>query len=609
MITGLSKVMKINAFRFRLFLYIALAILVPVLFFGILLFSSTQNTLKENTSGNIQDTLVANFENIESKFGVMDNASNELRVALAKIPNIIDPAHDLTKSDLFEAAQYPMTVYSSLIVDTYSIAGFNHFYLYFPYRSLLLVSRMSTFDGVNPNVLDCHYLPEDKWGVSTPYENVISNPAMGQTMNQKNISKNLIIQDTEGNELILTTNVKERYINELLISGLHIKPSYAVIMDNHGGLISSMSDEEIGQSLPQYRDILSAIGNQQGAGQIEILINGKPHLLNWVYSQSNEWYYVIATGTESVTEDMNKILGTLLIIVLGLVVLSYVITVVLANSMAKPLKQLSTAMTEIKNRNFNVKLPIKPNAEFGAIYAGFNEMASEICSLVNDVSKEQSRKTVATIQMLQTEINPHMLYNSLESLYSIAKLNKQDEIASLVMALSRFFRIALSGGKHTVPFREAFELANQYITVQNIRLNYKISFTYDIPQQIYGLFVPKFLLQPVIENSILHGFQNKRDEWRINITAKEEGDLITIIVRDNGIGIHETALEKLNRRMNDFDFEDNTVSKGYALRNLNYQIKLKYGESSGIRLNSLYGEYTEAVIRLHTTDKTPKHRN
>lgn len=601
--------MKINAFRLRLFISIMVTILVPVLIFGVLLFSSTQNTLKENTSGNIQDTLVANFKNIESKLNVIDDASNELRAALAAIPKITDPKLEATESELFEVVQYPATVHSSLIVDTYSIAGFNHFYLYFPTRSLLLISRMSTFEGVNPNVLDCHFLPENKWGVSTPYENVISNPAIGKTMKQRNISKNIILPDVEGNNIILTTNVKEHYINELLISGLHIKPSYGVIMDIHGNLISSMSDSEIGQSLPQYRDILSAIGEQQESGQTEVSIDGKSHLLNWVYSQSNEWYYVVATAAGSVTQGIYSVFNTLPIIILCLVALSFAITIVLANSMTQPLKQLSSAMTEIKNRNFNVKLPIKPNAEFGGIYSGFNEMAREISSLMNDVSKEQSRKTVATIQMLQTEINPHMLYNSLESLYSIAKINKQDEIASLVMALSRFFRIALSGGKHTVPFREAFELANQYITVQNIRLNYMIAFTYDIPQQIYSLSVPKFLLQPVIENSILHGFKNKRDQWRINITAKEEDNLLTVIVRDNGIGIHETALETLNRRMNDFNFEDNTVGKGYALRNLNYQIKLKYGESSGIQLNSVYGEYTEVVIRLRMSDITPKHRH
>ena len=595
--------MKINAFRLRLFILITIAILVPVLIFGILLFSSTQRTLKENTSGNIQETLVANFKNIEAKLDVMDNASNELRVALAKIPEITEPTLELTGPELFEAAQYPITVHSSLIVDTYSIAGFNYFYLYFPKRATLLVSKMSTFNGVNPNVLDCHFIPDDQWGVSTPYENVISNPTVGESMSAKNISKNHVIQDTEGNELILTTNVEEHYINKLLVSGLQIKPAYAVIMDPYGNLISSMSDNEIGQSLPQYRNILSVIGDQQESGHLEISIDGKAYLLNWVYSQSNDWYYVVATDAGSVTEGSYTVLNLLPLIILCLIVLSFIITAVLANSMTQPLKQLSSAMSEIKNRNFNVMLAIKPNAEFDSIYSGFNEMASEISSLMKDISQEQSRKTVATIRMLQTEINPHMLYNSLESLYSIAKINKQDEIASLVMALSRFFRIALSGGKHTVPFREAFELANQYITVQNIRLNYKISFVYDISQQIYGLYVPKFLLQPVIENSILHGFQNKRDQWRISITAREEDELIKVIVRDNGIGIHETALETLNCRINDFNFED-TVSKGYALRNLNYQIKLKYGEASGIELNSVYGEYTEVVIRLYIPKST-----
>lgn len=590
---------KINAFRLRLFSIITLSILIPVIISGILLFSSTQNTLKENTSGNIQETLVANFKNIEAKLNVMDNASNELRVALAKIPEITDPTFELEEWELFDVAQYPATVHSSLIVDTYSIAGFNHFYLYFPTRSLLLVSRMSIFDGVNPNVLDCHFLPENKWGISTPYENILSNPTIGKTMTQRNISKNHIIEDIKGNELILTTNVDEQYINELLISNFQIKPSYAVILDTHGNLISSMSDREIGQSHSQYTKILSVIDGEQDSGQVEISLNGIPHLLNWVYSQSNEWYYVIATNAGSVTEGIYPIFNTLTIIVLCLVALSLIITVILANSTNQPLKQLSFAMTEIKNKNFSVQLPLKPNSEFSAIYSDFNEMAQEICALMNDVSREQSKKAVTTIQMLQTEINPHMLYNSLESLYSIAKINKQDEIASLVMALSRFFRIALSGGKHSVPFREAFELANQYITVQNIRLNYKIAFSHDIPQKIYGMSVPKFLLQPVVENSILHGFQNKRDQWRIGISAKKEGDVVTVIVIDNGIGIHETALDTLNRQMNDFDFEDNTVRKGYALRNLNYQIKLKYGDSSGIRLNSVYGEYTEVVIRLH----------
>lgn len=590
--------MRINAFRVRLFVLTSILILVPVLVFSIVLFTSTQNTLKENASSNIQNTLESNFKNIESKLAVMEGASTSLLIALAKQPKIVDPTRDVTGAQLFEVAQYPMTVHSSLIVDTYSIGGFNHFYLYIPSRSMLLVSRMTFFKGINPNVLDCHFLPRDKWGVSTPYEHVICNPTVGATIKEKNISRNFYMVDDEDNEIILTTNVKEQYINQLLVSGLQISPTYAVIMDRHGNLISSMDDEEIGKSLPQYRDILAALDGHD-SGNIELPINGKTYLLNWTYSQGNEWYYIIATDAASVVQGIIPIFNMLPIISLCLLVLSFGITLLLTYSTVHPLRELSQAMTEIKNGNYNVKLTEKPNAEFQSIYAGFNEMASEISTLMRNVSEEHNRKIIATIQMLQTEINPHMLYNSLESIYSIAKINHQEEIANLVMALSRFFRIALSGGKHLVPFREAFELAKQYVTVQNIRLNYKILFTYDIPENICDLNVPKFLLQPVIENCIMHGFQNKRGEWRISITVKEEEDWVTLIVRDNGIGIHDGTLERLNRRVENFNFEDSTLGKGYALRNLNYQIKLKFGEESGIRLNSVYGEYTEVVIRLH----------
>jgi len=234
----------------------------------------------------------------------------------------------VTGAQLFEVAQYPVTVHSSLIVDTYSIGGFNHFYLYLPSRSMLLVSKMTFFEGINPNVLDCHFIPRDKWGVSTPYENVICNPTVGATIKEKNISKNFYMLDNEDNEIILTTNVKEQYISQLLISGLQIKPTYAVIMDRHGNLISSINEEEIGKSLPQYRNILAALDGQE-SGNTELAINGKTYLLNWTYSQGNEWYYIIATDAALVVEGITPIFNMLPIISLCLLVLSFGITLLL----------------------------------------------------------------------------------------------------------------------------------------------------------------------------------------------------------------------------------------------------------------------------------------
>ena len=155
-------------------------------------------------------------------------------------------------------------------------------------------------------------------------------------------------------------------------------------------------------------------------------------------------------------------------------------------------------------------------------------------------------------------------------------------------------------------FREAFELSKQYIIVQNVRVNNKITFVYDIDPEVEELAVPKFLLQPLVENAVIHGFRNKSDKWKIEITALKEKDCVQITVKDDGIGMSEMELEKLNEKICDNTFENSMGNKGYALRNLNYQIQLQYGERSGLTIRSTYGEGTTAVIRLENISEVEK---
>lgn len=244
--------------------------------------------------------------------------------------------------------------------------------------------------------------------------------------------------------------------------------------------------------------------------------------------------------------------------------------------------------------------------EYMEVSDEFYRMTERVCNVARAALKQKDKVTMTTIQMLQTELDPHMLYNSLESAYSIAKINKQEEIAQLVMALSKFFRIAVSGGKRIVTFREAFELSKQYIIVQNVRVNNKITFVYDIDPEVEELAVPKFLLQPLVENAVIHGFRNKSDKWKIEITALKEKDCVQITVKDDGIGMSEMELEKLNEKICDNTFENSMGNKGYALRNLNYQIQLQYGERSGLTIRSTYGEGTTAVIRLENISEVEK---
>ena len=120
--------------------------------------------------------------------------------------------------------------------------------------------------------------------------------------------------------------------------------------------------------------------------------------------------------------------------------------------------------------------------------------------------------------------------------------------------------------------------------------------------------VPKFLLQPLVENAVVHGFKNKSDEWKIHIEAVRKEDVVQITVTDNGIGMSEMELVKLNEKIKEPIFENSVGNKGYALRNLNYQLQLKYGEHSGVTIWSTYGEGTKAVIQLYGIDEEIKER-
>lgn len=592
--------MKINRFRINLFLLTSAFLVIPVISCCVILFTITENTLKTYTSNSMDATLKENVQNIESKLDILDKASRSLLLNLATIREVTDSELHTKSVDIFCATKYDFTVSSSLIVDTYTINGFSNFYLYFPKRSLLIVSKITFFENVPYNTMDCITIPQGTWGVSNSYDNLICNPILGKFMTSRNISQNYNVTNelNPKEDIILTANIKEDYISDQLSRGFQFKPNRAIVIDSHGNVISSLENAEIGSSVPAYHQMLAEISQSDPADYHEITIDGVKYMFNWEYSPEKDWYYITTLDVNVVTNSISSIVDFFFVMVICLLAVSLVITLVLVQSITNPLNNLTSAMKEMKNKNFKIQLAVQHGDEFEVIYNGFNEMAQEIGTLVHTITEKNNLNTETNIRLLQSEINPHMLYNSLESLYSMAKINEQEEISDLVMAMSKFFRISLSGGKRLVPLREAFELANQYIIVQNIRLNYKIRFEYNIPESLMNLLTPKFLLQPVVENTFQHGFKNRRENCSMTIEAHEEEDCIIIVVWDNGIGIHESDLELLNRNISNFDFEGKMTRKGYALRNVNYQLKLEFGDAYGLWLESVYGEYTRVIIKI-----------
>ncbi|MDR0452092.1 MAG: sensor histidine kinase, partial [Treponema sp.] len=261
----------------------------------------------------------------------------------------------------------------------------------------------------------------------------------------------------------------------------------------------------------------------------------------------------------------------------------------------RPLEKLVRAMQEIENGNINVRINDQRKDEYQKVYTGFNSMAEKLANLINDLSNEKSLKKEAEINLLQAQINPHFLYNTLDSIYSIAMVYKVKEISQMVAALSRFFKVSLSGGKSEVPLREALEIAKSYLIIQNIRFDNKIDYEISVPEEFLKITVPKLLLQPIVENSVYHGMERKKGRGRLSISCRASENVLHIDIRDDGIGISEEKLAVLKKSIYSGSAGD---SKGFALKNLNDQIVLKYGQGYGLNIESSQGTGTVVTVSI-----------
>lgn len=607
----IKKINSRNIFRFKLFLGYLILLTIPCIFMAYYLFHDSQEELKRYTTEEIQHNLLENVDTVEAKLDAVSDAGMSLKFALEQNNAVMIPNMENREVDIYSRVQNTFSTYTSLLDETYNVSGFSYFYLYFPYRTLLLVSDATFFPDVLSNTLDCFQIGLERWGLSESYDNIICNPVLGKYFNDYNFARNYQFQDSEGNEIFLTACIDERYINRLLSANFQIQPTWVGILDSYGKLISTEEQKDLKQIKTSYTDIINTISNMDTQENIEITLNQKKYILNWTYSAEHDWYYVCVTDIEAILNGSAFWESIHVAVWIFLFAIAMLLAYLTHKYMSRQVENLILVLQDIEQQMLSDTARdtsdlLKPQSRYKIgmyeeVSQKFYEMTERVCKIAQEALQQKNMLTMTTIQMLQTELDPHMLYNSLESAYSIAKINKQEEIAALIMALSKFFRIALSGGKSFVEFREAFELSKQYIIVQNIRVNNKITFKYDIEEEIYKWMVPKFLLQPLVENAVIHGFKNKNDKWQINITAKWVDSVAEISVSDNGIGMSEPELQKLNMEINSPIFEESVKkrNKGYALRNLNCQIRLRYGEQSGVTIYSTYGEGTKVTVRLH----------
>ncbi|MDD6193441.1 MAG: sensor histidine kinase [Lachnospiraceae bacterium] len=436
------------------------------------------------------------------------------------------------------------------------------------------------------------------WSSNRQYENMINSTVVASEFSL-DFKKDF---DYEVYLLIVgNKSVQESDTKEMLDKAYNIAEGLENITDS---LENRQRIKNIKKYLKNLEVYTKRIENNLAQGNkyqenMEIWENDVQIVTTLVRDEFSQYTYYEVQGVQKSQEAYRRFFTQMLrfclmamVIILGLTIfLSYYVP----RSITKPFQELSHVTDQIAKGDLTVRANINTGVEATMLSDSMNTMIDKINELLEQVKTEQVRLRKAEFELLQAQINPHFLYNTLDAIIWLAEAGEQKKVVSMVKNLSDFFRTSLNRGKEVNSIREEILHVKSYLEIQQVRYQDILSYDIDVPEELEKYSIPKITVQPLVENALYHGIKNKRGMGHIRVWGVPEEDCFELRVKDDGIGISPERLLQVQ------DGIRNKVLTGkdfYGLYNVNERIRLSFGEEYGINISSEMGEGTLVCIRL-----------
>ena len=305
-----------------------------------------------------------------------------------------------------------------------------------------------------------------------------------------------------------------------------------------------------------------------------------------------------AVGVNPVGGMNLNILKTRIFVVFIVLLFLFVLTLInayISSRITNPIKELEKSVSLLESGDLDAPVYIGGSAEIRSLGRSIQGMAMRIKGLMNDIVTEHESKRKSEFDTLQSQINPHFLYNTLDIIVWMIENEKKTDAVRVVTALARFFRISLSRGKSIITVKDELEHVRNYLMIQQMRFKNKFTYEIDADEDTLELASLKLMLQPMVENAIYHGMEFMDGDGVVQIRAWREAEDLYLRVRDNGLGMTEEQVENLFR---DSGHVPSKRGSGIGVRNVNERIQLYFGEGYGLRIESEPDEGTDVIIHL-----------
>ena len=363
---------------------------------------------------------------------------------------------------------------------------------------------------------------------------------------------------------------------------------YIYILDENGGIVYHPQQQLIYSGMKD--ELISEVMDTDASS----FLTDDGRLYTVSRSEATGWIVVGVSYVSELMAGADEARVTYLLVAMVLLAVAMLLAFVLSDKITRPIKSLELSMKEVEKGNFShVAQEVRENNEIGRLSRNFNTMTREIQNLMEQSEKEQQAKRKYELKVLQSQINPHFLYNTLDSIIWMAEWGKNQEVVKMTSSLARLLRRSISNEQEVVTIEEEIDYTEAYLTIQKMRYQDKLEYEIEVDPDIRKEETVKLVLQPVVENAIYHGIKYKEGKGLIQIRGfREEGSII-LRVQDDGRGMDQDTLKHIfEKHVRD------TKSNGVGLQNVHERIRLYYGTAYGLSFESEPGKGTTVRIRL-----------
>lgn len=569
----LSDFLKFKSIRFIITFSFACIAVIAMIFIGIILSGKFSKTSEQNvalSTTHVIEQVSLNLDNYEkSMVGITGLIERSINNAPDLPNNRLDEKLDVifdTRDDIVSMAIF--TDKGKLVEGT-------------PFSKLKENVRVTEQEWFTKGILN----PNGTFLSAPHVENLFDGKYNWVLSLSKSVSFNYNGEKVQGVLLIdLNFNSIEQLCQKVNLG----KRGYIYILDSKNNIIYHPQQELIYTGLKSENNE-EAYKNTYGTFKQNV--NNEERLLTIKNVGYTDWKVVAISYMDELSATKSSITNfSIIILVLGIVFI-ILIFIFISAKITKPIKLLDESMKMVEEGDLNVKVDIKGDKEVVNLSRSFNIMIAKIKQLMHQIVIEQESKRKSELDALQAQINPHFLYNTLDSIVWMAENGKSQDVITMVTSLARLFRISISRGKNIITVKEELEHARNYLIIQKVRYKSKFNFSIEAEDEVLQYKTLKLLLQPIIENALYHGIEYMVEEGFIKITAKKAQEKLLFEIKDNGLGMKPEVLENILSYI-----ADTKGGSGVGVKNVHERIQLSFGSEYGVKIESELEEGTAVKI-------------